>query len=118
MLNVAALLVSADGGRLGTRRDAHSVEQVGDRAIWNATVNREADLTGAAGRIARGAVGNSRGERTERVRIHVRPRETFVAGKPAATDVNRRRTLTPYRRAILTPSIRALSAIRAWSCGA
>jgi len=32
--------------------------------------------------------------------------------------VNRRRTLTPYRRAILTPPSADFSASRAWSCGA
>lgn len=89
MLNVAALLVSAGGGELGCRRDANRVEQVGDRTIGNATVNREADLTGAAGRIAGGAVGDSGGERAERVRVHVWPCETFVASKSAATDIRR-----------------------------
>ena len=41
-----------------------------------------------------------------------------VVAAVAFADVNRRGTLTPYRRAIITPAFDVSSASRAWSCAA
>src|SRR6476646_6945492 len=51
-------------------------------------MQREADLAGAAGRVACRAILDGRREKPQGMRIHLGAHKAFVAGKAAATDLD------------------------------
>src|ERR1700686_5190767 len=66
-------------------RDA--VNEVSDRTVGYATMNREPNLAGPAGRIAGGAILDGWRERTQGVSIHLRTHKALVSGECATADI-------------------------------
>ena len=89
LAHVGVLMLALDALQrsCGKARSGYAVDEESERAVGDPAVHRQADLAGAAGRVTSGAARDERRERSQRMPIHLRPDEPFVAGKAAAADV-------------------------------